>query len=187
MKETILNTIGKRIKEVRKKQKLNLQEVADRSNITAGLLSKIENFRTVPSLPVLLNVSRTLNVSMADLVENVVSNKETNYLLVRKADRRIEERDDSQGLTYEGLIQQSISGIEMRTNLVTVNPNCFRSPLSTEAMELIYVIRGSVTYGFASWEVELKEGDTLFFDGRSAHSVSNYDNEKAVLFKVYLF
>ena len=43
IKEDILSNIGKKIKEERKSKNLNLQEVASRSNITAGLLSKIEN------------------------------------------------------------------------------------------------------------------------------------------------
>jgi transcriptional regulator with XRE-family HTH domain len=187
IKEDILSNIGKKIKEERKGKGLNLQEVASRSNITAGLLSKIENFRAVPSLPVLLNISKALEVNMADLVENVVSNKEASFLHVKKEDRKVEEREDSQGLVYESLIHQDISDINFRANIVRVRPNTFREPLATEAMELIYVISGSVTYGFDNQEVILKEGDTFYFDGSFPHSVKNDLDEQAVLFKVYMF
>ncbi len=90
MKDDILSNIGKKIKEVRKGKGQNLQELAAQSNITAGLLSKIENFRAVPSLPVLLNISKALDVNMADLVEKVVNNKEASFLLVRKDEGIIE-------------------------------------------------------------------------------------------------
>lgn len=187
IKEDILSNIGKKIKEERKGKGLNLQEVASRSNITAGLLSKIENFRAVPSLPVLLNISKALEVNMADLVENVVSNKEASFLHVRKEDRKVEEREDSEGLVYESLIHQDISDINFRANIVRVRPNTFREPLATEAMELIYVISGSVTYGFDNQEVVLEEGDTFYFDGSYPHSVKNDLKNEAVLFKVYMF
>lgn len=187
IKEDILSNIGKKIKEERKSKNLNLQEVASRSNITAGLLSKIENFRAVPSLPVLLNISKALEVNMANLVEDVVSNKEASFLLVKKEDRKIEEREDSEGLIYESLIHQDISDVNFRANIVKVRPQTFREPLATEAMELIYVISGSVTYGFDNQELILEEGDTFYFDGSFPHSVKNELNEQAVLFKVYLF
>ncbi|MFT7032812.1 MAG: transcriptional regulator with XRE-family HTH domain [Cyclobacteriaceae bacterium] len=187
IKEDILSNIGKKIKEERKGKGLNLQEVASRSNITAGLLSKIENFRAVPSLPVLLNISKALEVNMADLVENVVSNKEASFLHVKKEDRKVEEREDSEGLVYESLIHQDISDINFRANIVRVRPNTFREPLATEAMELIYVISGSVSYGFDNQEVVLEEGDTFYFDGSYPHSVKNDLKNQAVLFKVYMF
>ena len=187
IKEDILSNIGKKIKEERKGKGLNLQEVASRSNITAGLLSKIENFRAVPSLPVLLNISKALEVNMADLVENVISNKEASFLHVKKGDRRIEEREDSEGLVYESLIHQDISDVNFRANIVKVRPQTFREPLATEAMELIYVISGSVTYGFDNQELVLEEGDTFYFDGSFPHSVKNDLDAQAVLFKVYMF
>jgi len=187
IKEDILSNIGKKIKEERKSKGLNLQEVASRSSITAGLLSKIENFRAVPSLPVLLNISKALEVNMADLVENVVSNKEVSFLLVRKEDRQIEEREDSKGLVYESLIHQDTSDTNFRANIVRVKSGSFRKPLATDAMELIFVIAGSVTYGFDNQEVALKEGDTLYFDGSFPHSVKNNLDSTAVLFKVYFF
>ncbi len=187
VKDDILSNIGKKIKEERKQRGFNLQDVASRSNITAGLLSKIENFRAVPSLPVLLNISKALDVNMADLVENVVSNKEATYLLVKKGEGTIEEREDSEGLTYESLIHQDVSDISFRANIVRVKPECFREPIATDAMELIYVVAGSVTYGFDHEEIVLSEGDTFYFDGSVPHSVKNNLKSGAVLFKVYMF
>ena len=187
IKDDILSHIGKKIKEERKNKGLNLQEVATLSNITAGLLSKIENFRVVPSLPVLLNISKALDVNMASLVENVVSNKQVSFLLVKKDERIKEERDDSEGLVYETLIHQEISNVSFRANIVKVKEHSYREPIATEAMELIYVINGSVTYGFDDQEVALEEGDTFYFDGNFPHYVKNEKDIQAVLFKVYMF
>lgn len=52
-----LTCLGMRLKELRRKRLLTLQQLAERTELTAGLLSKIENFRTIPSLPVLLSIA----------------------------------------------------------------------------------------------------------------------------------
>ena len=48
MREQLI-VLGTRIKKIRKERKMTLQALADRTGLTAGLLSKIENFRTIPS------------------------------------------------------------------------------------------------------------------------------------------
>ncbi|MDH5604380.1 MAG: helix-turn-helix domain-containing protein, partial [Cyclobacteriaceae bacterium] len=120
LKDDVLSEIGKRIKAERVKRGMNLQEVADLAGVTAGLLSKIENFRTVPSLPVLLNISKSLQVNMYDLVENIENDRDIPFLLVKKEERVIEEREDSVGLIYESLVHQDIANINFRANIVKV-------------------------------------------------------------------
>ena len=62
-----LLVLGGRLREIRKKKGLTLQQLADRTGLTAGLLSKIENLRTSPSLPVLSDLATALGTDMADL------------------------------------------------------------------------------------------------------------------------
>ena len=68
MKHDKLSLIGLRILELRKAQKMSLRELAKRSGLSAGLLSKIENFRTVPSLSVLIEIANSLEVDVSVLV-----------------------------------------------------------------------------------------------------------------------
>ena len=65
MKEINLITVGLQIRQIRKDKNLSLQEIANRTGLSKSLLSKVENFRTIPSLPVLLRISNALNVDMA--------------------------------------------------------------------------------------------------------------------------
>lgn len=187
MKDDALSRVGKKIKEIRKKKGMNLQDVARKSSVTAGLISKIENFRTIPSLPVLLNISRALEVDLAELVSTVSSNGEMGYFLLRKGEAPVEEREDSLGLHYHELLTHELSDVLFRANLVQIDPEVYRKPIATDAMELIYVINGHVTYGLPEEkEIELHPGDTFFFNGNLAHSVQNQGKEVATLFKVYL-
>ena len=184
-----LSRIGKKIKEIRKNRQMSLQEVASKSSVTAGLLSKIENFRTIPSLPVLLSIAKALDVDLSELVSSVMNNDEAPYILVRKGEGEVEEREDSKGLKYQSILSYSISNLtelNIKVNLVSLDIGADRKPLATDALELIHVISGSVKYGLPDHEVELQQGDTLFFNGRLPHSVKNMYFKETVLFKVYL-
>ncbi|MBO3272306.1 helix-turn-helix domain-containing protein [Hymenobacter defluvii] len=186
MKHDKLSLIGVRILELRKAKKMSLRELAKRSNLSAGLLSKIENFRTVPSLSVLIEIANSLEVDVSLLVKNINGETAAPYLLVRAGEGRPETRDDSKGLLYRYLLSQDLANYSLRVNEVIINPNTYRKPLSTNALELIYVLEGTVQYGFKEGEVAVSPGDTLYFDGLLAHSVRNTSDQPARLFKVYL-
>lgn len=186
MKDDSLSRIGFRIKQERKKRKISLQSLAAKSNLSAGLISKIENFRTVPSLTTLLNIANALELKLADLVNEVAEDKSLPFTLIKKNTGEIEEREDSKGLIYESLISKDISNINFRANIVSIKSNVERPPLSTDGMELIYLLQGSVTYGIGKDKVKLSAGDTLYFDGSIPHSVKNNGDQEALLFKIYL-
>ena len=79
MKEINLITIGLQIRRIRKDKNLSLQEIANRTGLSKSLMSKVENFRTIPSLPVLLKISDALNVDMAELVKGINKKHDQNY------------------------------------------------------------------------------------------------------------
>ncbi|MDW7692913.1 XRE family transcriptional regulator [Flammeovirgaceae bacterium SG7u.111] len=184
IKSDRLGNIGKVIKEIRKQNSMNLQTVATKSEITPSLLSKIENFRTVPSLPVLFNIAKALEVDLTELVKGV-STQEADYVLIKKENLIGEERHDSVGLTYFDILSQNVTSCNIRVNLVRAAPEIYRPPVSTAATELIHVLKGKVVYSLDEKVVELHEGDTLLFDGNIAHSVENQEKKEALMFKVY--
>lgn len=186
MKHDKLSLIGLRILELRKAKKMSLRELAKRSSLSAGLLSKIENFRTVPSLSVLIEIANSLEVDVSVLVKNINGETAAPYLLVRADEGRPETRDDSKGLIYKYLLSQDLLSYSLRVNEVLITPGIYRKPLSTNALELVHVLKGTVQYGFKDGEVQLATGDTLYFDGLLAHSVRNSTTETVRLLKIYL-
>lgn len=186
MKGDRLSLIGSRIKEIRTGKKMTLRELAKKSGLSPGLISKIENFRTMPSIAVLIDIANSLQVDIADLVRNINAEDELPYILVRKADQEREFRADSPELIYHFVLSKNVVADSLRVNLVTVPPGAYRKPVSTHANEVVYVLSGKAEYRFKEEICTLEAGDTLYFDGRSAHSVQNPGAIDAVLFKVYL-
>lgn len=186
MRSAELGKVGKKIRQIRKDRGMNLQEVAEKSEITAGLLSRIENFRTLPSLPVLHKISLALGVTLAELVELVDNRPEANYIFIPKGTGELEEREDSLGVIYENLLSSSIGDVTLHTCIVTLPPKTYRKPLANDSMELLYVVSGQIQYGLGEETLQLAEGDTLYFDGSIPHSLQNFADTPVVLFKAYL-
>ena len=55
MQEDIIIQISKRLKDIRKEKDITLQQLADATGVSKGMLSQVENSRTIPSLTVLPN------------------------------------------------------------------------------------------------------------------------------------
>ncbi|ADY28692.1 MULTISPECIES: helix-turn-helix domain-containing protein [Cellulophaga] len=182
--DDILINIGRQLKLARQKRNLTLQQVAKRTGVSAGLISKIENLRTTPSLPVLLKIMQTLQIELSEL--ELSSSIDGDYILIKKGTGTREDREDSEQLEYTHLLSNTSKGESIRVYLITVLPLAVRKPISTNANELVYVLSGSPTYTLKGNEVTLDQGDLLFFDGTVAHGISNKFNEPAVLLKVYL-
>lgn len=183
-KSNALGMVGQNIRSLRKEMGWSLKDLAEKSSVTPGLISRIENFRTIPSLPVLHHIAVALQVPLSDLVENIDAN-ENPYILTRKGEGETEDRDDSEGLEYVSLLSQPIGDSTIRVNMVTVNPLTYRPPNSNDGMELLYVIKGDIEYGIGEELVPLNEGDTLYFNGKIPHSLNNKTSSTVILFKVY--
>ncbi len=182
--QDILVNLGKELKRIRKSKNLNLKEVAEMSGVSTGLVSKIENFRTTPSLPVLLKIMRTLEINLSEL--NLNTNGTEKFIHVKKGEGQVEDRDDSVGLEYTFLFSSQISRDNLRTYIVTVFAGVYREPIATDATEIIYVISGEVNYIVQDETVLLRKGDVLFFDGSIPHALHNKTPEKVVLLKMYM-
>ena len=136
--DDILINLGKQLKKVRKNKNLSLKQVAEMSDVSTGLISKIENFRTTPSLPVLLKIMQSLEIDLSEL--NLSVNQDKKYILIRNGEGEIEQRDDSIGLEYTFLFSNKLAESNLRTYLVKVKKGVNREPISTDAIELIYVV-----------------------------------------------
>lgn len=166
-------------------RKLTLIELAGKSEITAALLSKIENFRTMPSLLVLYKISLALAVPMSEIVFPLINSKERDYTLAKADQLEVEDRYDSDGLVYKGVMTGLVHDHLVRVNIVIMEPKTFRPPLETDGMELVHILQGSVEYGLKDDWIEMKRGDTMLFNGVIPHALRNTSSKNAVLFKVY--
>ena len=164
-----LSFLGVRLREQRRNRRLTLRELARRTGLSAGLISKIENFRTIPSLPVLLSIARELRLDPAKLFDGMHAAEDRPWLLVRSGEGVPVERENNHGMQYTLLLESGLAASEFQLMLVRVSPGAKRKAVSGTGMELLYLLSGELDYRIGDDTIEFKAGDTLFFDGSIPH------------------
>jgi len=71
----ILTGIGSTIREVRRGKSLTQGQLANRTNLSRSLISRIESGSAAPSIPSLYKIAVALNVPIGDLFDNVVTTR----------------------------------------------------------------------------------------------------------------
>ena len=180
--------IGKRIKEIRKNGNLTISEIAMRAGVTSGLISRIENGRTIPSLPVLLKIISSLDIEVTDFFSGLPKASGSKYIISRKEENTvIEKEDDAVGFSYSYIFGKQINSLGFEAVLLKVHPNSKREKVHTDAYEFKYMLSGECYYVIDDEEILLKEGDSIFFDGRIAHVPENRSKSTATMLVLYFF
>ena len=181
-----LSFLGARLREQRRSRRLTLRDLARRTGLSAGLISKIENFRTIPSLPVLLSLARELRLDPGELFDGIQQETEQPWLLVRAGEGIPVERESNHGMSYSMLLESGTGASEFQLMLITVSPGAKRKAVSGSAMELLYMLSGELEYHVGEDTIMIRAGDTLFFDGTIPHVPVNNSAADAVLLALYL-
>lgn len=180
--------IGKRIKDIRKENNLTINELANRANVSNGLISRIENGRTIPSLPVLLDLIQSLDIDASYFFEGVENRNSAKYLYIPKENQQIIEKEiEAQGFKYMHIFSKSLNSLGFEAVLLTLEPNSKREKVITDAWEFKYILKGTVKYLIDQEEVILSEGDALYFNGRFPHVPVSISDESCIMLVLYLY
>ncbi|ACU62272.1 helix-turn-helix domain-containing protein [Chitinophaga pinensis] len=188
MKEDTLVQISNRIKEKRREKNITVQDLADRAKVSKGLISQIENSRTIPSLIVLIDIIRALEIDLNVFFKDISTTSEQPLVLVKKpADYDPFEKEDAIGFFYKRIFTQSVNKGTVDIVLLELEPGANRPMVQTEAFEYKYMISGDVEYNIGGDTYQLSKGDSLLFDGRISHTPRNTGTANAVMLVIYFF
>lgn len=181
----VVARIAQKIRMTRLQKSMTIQQLADRTKISKGLLSKIENSRTIPSLPVFITLIQSLDISLKEFFQEMVLINGRDYLLIRKDQYLEVEREGREGFSYKHILSQNISNCSMEAVLLTINPGARGRPTTSDAYEFKYVISGNCEYQINQERIQLKEGDSIYFDASVPHIPINKGDHKVVMLAIY--
>jgi transcriptional regulator with XRE-family HTH domain len=181
----VIARIAQKIRATRLRKNLTIQELADRTKVSKGLLSKIENSRTLPSLPVFVTLIQSLDISLREFFEDMILLNGKEYLLVKKNQYTPMEREGRSGFHYYHILSQNILTSAMEAVLLTLDPDATGRPSVTEGYEFKYVISGSCEYHINNEVVILDEGDSIYFDASVPHLPVNKSKRKVIMLVIY--
>lgn len=181
-----LMQVGVKMRQIRTLRKLTLDAVAQRTGLSKGLLSKIENFRTIPSLPVLAAIARSLRIELAELVSGIGRPTASPYVVIRKKDRMFVKRDNAIGFLYQSLMTRNVGDRVFEAFVLTLRPRARRKFVTTDGHQFVFILKGTIVFHIGSERLHLQNGDALFFDGRIPHVPINTSQKDARLLAIYL-
>lgn len=181
----IVSRIAQKIKATRLAKGLTMQELCSRAMISKGLLSKIENSRTIPSLPVFINLIRSLDVSLKEFFEDMALLNGKDFVVIRGKDYKSITKEGRPGFHYLHILSQNIPGCTLEVALLTVEPGAKGRPTTTDGFEFKYLLSGNCQYQINEEIVKLEQGDSIYFDASKPHLPINSSRKETVMLVVY--
>ncbi len=163
--------IGRQVNAYRKKLGLTIAELAETAEISLGMMSKIENGMTSPSLTTLQQLSNALGIPISDFFSRFEQEHEAVYVAAGEG-IEIERRGSRAGHQYQLLGHSSRIGenVMVEPYLITLTEETDLFPdFQHTGVEFIYMIEGKMTYHHDGNDYDMKSGDSLFFDAEGTH------------------
>jgi transcriptional regulator with XRE-family HTH domain len=160
--------IALRVKETRQRKGLPIRTLSDRTGISKGMLSKIENAQVSPSLATLARLAEALDTPLTALFRGFDEERDAVFV---KAGHGAEIRRESIAAGHhQQLGTMRGQHRRMTPQLVTLTEPAEEFPLYRHpGTELLYMLSGVMAYGHGRAVYVLEPGDALQFDGEASH------------------
>jgi len=161
--------IGQQVRAFRMQLHMTVAEVASQANLSPGMLSKIENGLTSPSLATLKALSGALNVPVTAFFRKYEEERDASFVKAGQG-LNIERRGTRAGHQYQLLGHTVGKQMFVEPYLISLTEESDVFPLfQHDGVEFIYMLSGEVIYRHASQTYRLTPGDSLFFDADAPH------------------
>ncbi|MFC1836863.1 helix-turn-helix domain-containing protein [Thermodesulfobacteriota bacterium] len=175
-KKSESESLADRIRKMRKKRKLSLEDVAAKAGCDADYLKELEEGKVSPPVGTLIQISRALAVESAALLSED-----------RKKERRRSYRKRTKAYSYKNLIPGA-QDQHLWAYLITLEPKKEHKKVEYkhEGEEFVYVLEGRIQIQVGGETTELKKGKSLHFDSAMPHMMKNLSaKESKMLVVVY--
>ena len=177
-RENVLEVaIGRQIRIYRKQMEITVSDLSKMTGLSTGMLSKIENGNTSPSLSTLQTLSNALSIPMTAFFKQFEQKRECIHT---KANEGVEVEGEGTRAGHQynllGHLGSNDSGVIVEPYLIelTSETDTFKI-FQHGGLETIYMLAGEITYRHGDGEYKLQPGDTLFFDANTPHGPVTLD------------
>ena len=175
--------VGARVKSLREAMDLSLRDLAERSGVSAPMLSQVERGDTSPTLAVAQKIAAGLDLTLSQLLR---LDEDRHVVVVRSKDRRIQRR---RGHRVEELTpplpgqRADVSEHTLAPGAATGGPG---DPPMHEpgSRETAVTVEGAVELFIDGQLHELSAGDSVTFDADLPHHFENNSSSEARLIAV---
>jgi XRE family transcriptional regulator, regulator of sulfur utilization len=177
--------IGARVKALREASSLSLRDLAERSGVSAPMLSQVERGETSPTLTVATRIAAGLELRLSQLLRL----DEDGAVTIVRASQRQRGGNKRRGHAFE-VMTSSQPGQRADLSRHTLAPGGATGAVDDPPMhepgsrETALVERGTVVLVCDARRHELKQGDCVTFDADLPHHFENPTTEEAAFLAV---
>jgi transcriptional regulator with XRE-family HTH domain len=165
----VANSIGAQARVARSRHGLTVAKVAELTGLSPGMLSKVENGNAFPSLTTLHALSRVFKVPMTFFFETHQETQGCCYVK-KNGGLFIESRGSKVGHQYQLLGHGVGQAHSVSPYMIELNDTSEVFPLFQHpGVEFIHMLDGEMIYEHGGKPYRLCPGDSLFFEGTTAH------------------
>lgn len=169
----IIMDIGSNIRSIRKRKNWSIQQICERTGLSQGFMSQVENNKTSPSIATLDSIAQALHVPLAFLL---LKNEER-MQIIRKDERRKtihgKENFEVEHLTNRGNVRMML--VEMPPGASTEDTHAHAGE------EMHFIIQGTLYVEQGEDSATLSAGDSFSWKACIPHYAKNVGNEVAIV------
>ena len=160
--------IGNKLKELRVLKGLTQEELADRSELSKGLISQLERNLTSPSITTLMDILQCLGTSIGEFFNEAPDEQ----IVFGKQDYFVKEDTE-----YKNEIKWIIPNAQKNTiepiylTLQAGGSTCPDTP--HEGEEFGYVLQGAVSIHLGNKTYKAKKGESFYYTADKTHFLSS--------------
>lgn len=163
--------LGHKIRALRKKKCMSIQELAEAAELSVGIISQIERNLVSPSIVSLWKIAKCLDVSVGYFFEE--NTHELSDPVVRRGERKRIYTSNNNAV-YE-LLSKDLKNKKIEFLYITINPGEDHTTqlVTHDGEEGGIVIKGSMAVITPNNEYHLEEGDSIYFNSTTPHRYIN--------------
>ena len=167
--------IGLKIRDLRQKSRLTLQDLSEATELSKPLLSQIENDQVIPPLATLLRIAKALNVPLQTFFEEEDNTQKCHVVRAGEANRmqrRPNHGGEPQPYFYHALAYGK-KHKNMEPFLVEFDPAQTQQsqPVRHSGEEFTYILEGTIELKHGGDTYVLEAGDSVYWDSNEPHSL----------------
>ena len=170
--------LGSRLRDLRRRQKMTLEDLAKRTGLTSSFLSQIERNITSPSVKSLREIASALNTKVSCFFEEESSK---DFIFIKKGKRKKVVNHELN--SYYEVLASGLLDIRMEPSLLIlkVGGKTEKQSNSLGSEEFGFVLKGKVEVVRGREKFVMEKGDSIYFKGVKSHKIINIGNNKANL------
>ena len=179
------HAIGTALRDLREDRDLSARQLASDADVSAAMISRIENGQVSPSITMLNALAKALNVPVVSLFRETAT-EHADFTHVKNGEGLQSTRmigDHSHD--FVNLAMHSRRDLQFEAHRITLHRDNGKPPVYVgHGVLFVHALEGEAIFSYEQRKITLKAGDSLSIDAEMSHGVSEILTSEFVFLSV---